>query len=201
MAAKAAAKGASDTRQRLLDVAVTLFGQHSFAGTSLQMIADEMGITKAAVYHHFRTRDDLLTALVEPIMVELRLIIEQAEEKRTPHARAEYLLVRYAELSVRHRDLIAIGVIDRGVIEILRDRPKWWGLIRRQVALLTAVQPGLPGHLNATMVLAGLATAAGRSPLDDEGPVVQVDDEVLTRHLIDVGRRILGLRAPRRPHA
>jgi AcrR family transcriptional regulator len=41
--------GAADTRQRLIDVAVDLFTRHSFAGTSLQMIADEMGFTKAAI--------------------------------------------------------------------------------------------------------------------------------------------------------
>ena len=61
------APAAADTRQRLIDVAVDLFTRHSFAGTSLQMIADEMGFTKAAIYYHFRTREELLDAVVEPI--------------------------------------------------------------------------------------------------------------------------------------
>lgn len=55
-----------DTRQRLIDVAVELFIRHSYAGTSLQMIADELGFTKAAIYHHFRTREQLLDAVVSP---------------------------------------------------------------------------------------------------------------------------------------
>ena len=58
----------TDTRQRLLDVAIKLISQYGFAGTSLQMIADELGFTKAAIYYHFRTRDDLLSALMEPIL-------------------------------------------------------------------------------------------------------------------------------------
>ena len=50
----------TDTRTRLIEVAIDLFTRHSFAGTSLQMIADELGFTKAAIYHHFRTREQLL---------------------------------------------------------------------------------------------------------------------------------------------
>jgi len=57
-----AALETTDTRTRLIDVAVALFTRHSFAGTSLQMIADELGFTKAAIYHHFRTREQLLAA-------------------------------------------------------------------------------------------------------------------------------------------
>ncbi|MCK5753751.1 MAG: helix-turn-helix transcriptional regulator, partial [Mycobacterium sp.] len=43
---------AGHTRDRLTAAAVELFTRHSFAGTSLQMIADELGFTKAAIYHH-----------------------------------------------------------------------------------------------------------------------------------------------------
>src|SRR6476659_116583 len=83
-----AALETTDTRTRLIDVAVDLFTRHGFAGTSLQMIADELGFTKAAIYHHFRTREQLLTAVLEPILDELRTVVESAEAKRTAHARA-----------------------------------------------------------------------------------------------------------------
>ena len=61
----------ADTRQRLLDVAIALISRHGFAGTSLQMIADELGFTKAAIYYHFRSRDQLLVALMEPILQQI----------------------------------------------------------------------------------------------------------------------------------
>jgi Bacterial regulatory proteins, tetR family len=38
----------------------------SFAGTSLQMIADDIGFTKAAIYHHFPIREQTLLAVLEP---------------------------------------------------------------------------------------------------------------------------------------
>lgn len=194
MAVRAARQApiAPDTRQRLIDVAVRLFTQHSFAGTSLQMIAAEMGITKAAVYHHFRTREELLSAVVEPALRQLRIVIESAEAKRTPHSRAEHLLTGYAALAVEHRAVVAVLATDAGAIEMLRAQPETSYLINRQLALLTDVTPGPAGRVNAAIALAGIASAAGQA-------LVRLDDDTLLEHLVEAGRRTLGLRAPRRP--
>jgi len=99
---------AADTRQRLIEVAVDLFTRHSFAGTSLQMIADEMGFTKAAIYYHFRTREELLAAVVEPIFEQLSAIITAAESQRSAAARADHMLLGYAELAVANRALVSV---------------------------------------------------------------------------------------------
>ncbi|MBP2329423.1 AcrR family transcriptional regulator [Kibdelosporangium banguiense] len=195
MAVRAARKASDvpDTRQRLVDVAVRLFTEHSFAGTSLQMIANEMGITKAAVYHHFRTREELLTAVVEPTLHELRVVIETAEAQRTPYMRAEHLLTEYADMAVRHRAVVAVLTADAGAIAMLRSHHESGDLINRQLNLLAAVSPGPAGLVNATMALAGIAAAAG------SGLVNLDDNDALHHHLVEAGRRTLGLRAPRRP--
>jgi AcrR family transcriptional regulator len=51
------------TRERILDVALDLFVEHGFDGTSLRQIAEELGITKAALYYYFASKDDILMAL------------------------------------------------------------------------------------------------------------------------------------------
>jgi len=111
-AARADANGGERTRERILDAALRLFAEHSFAGTSLQMIADELGITKAAVYYHFHTRDELLGALAEPALTEMRAVIEAAAAQRTPSARAEHMLTRFVDLALRHRQLTAMLAAD-----------------------------------------------------------------------------------------
>jgi len=181
----------TDTRQRLIDVAVDLFTRHSFAGTSLQMIADELGFTKAAIYHHFRTREALLGAVLEPMLEELRTIVDAAEIRRTAHARAEHMLSGYAALAVRNRGLVAVLAADPGVAGVLIQRPEWGELIRRQLALLADVDPGPAGEVKAAMVFAGMAGAAGPARAN-------LDDDALREHLVEAGRRTLGLRAPRR---
>jgi AcrR family transcriptional regulator len=184
------ANGAPDTRQRLIDVAVGLFTRHSFAGTSLQMIADELGFTKAAVYHHFHTREELLGAVVEPVFGQLRIVIEEAEALRGRNARAEHMLVGYAYLAVRNRALVTVLAGDPGVIDMLRAHGDFDDLINRQIKLLADVEPGPGGRVKAAVVLAGIAGAAL--------PGIDLDDDALCRHFVETGRRTLGLRVPRR---
>ena len=181
----------ADTRQRLIEVAVDLFTRHSFAGTSLQMIADELGFTKAAIYHHFRTREQLLAAVLEPMLDELRAVVEEAETRRSAHARAEHMMSGYAALAVRNRGLVAVLAADPSVATALQARPEWNDVITRQLALLADMDPGPGGPIKAAMVFAGMAGAAGPT-------WVNLDDDALQEHLVDAGRRTLGLRAPKR---
>ncbi len=51
------------TRDRILDIALDLFTEKGFDGTSLREIAERMGMTKAALYYHFASKDDILMAL------------------------------------------------------------------------------------------------------------------------------------------
>ena len=178
---------AADTRQRLIDVAVDLFTRHSFAGTSLQMIADEMGFTKAAIYYHFRTREELLAAVVEPIFEQLSRVIAEAEAHRSANARADHMLCGYAELAVANRALVSVLACDPSVTTLLRDQPHWAEMITRQLGLLAGNEDNPGGLIKATIALAGISSAVG--------PVwINVDDEDLLRHLVETGRRTLGLR-------
>jgi AcrR family transcriptional regulator len=186
-----AASETIDTRTRLIDAAVALFTRHSFAGTSLQMIADELGFTKAAIYHHFRTREQLLAAVLEPMLDELATVVDSAESKRTAHARAEHMLSSYATLAVRNRGLVAVLATDPSVAAALGERAEWGDLIKRQLALLADVDPGPAGEIRAAVVFAGIAAAAGPT-------WGNFDDDALREHLVEAGRRTLGLRAPRR---
>jgi AcrR family transcriptional regulator len=53
----------ADTRDRILDVALDLFTEQGFDGTSLREIAERLNVTKAALYYHFESKDDILLAL------------------------------------------------------------------------------------------------------------------------------------------
>ncbi|MEZ0359605.1 TetR/AcrR family transcriptional regulator [Mycobacterium sp. SA01] len=181
---------APDTRQRLIDAAIALFIRHSFAGTSLQMIADELGFTKAAIYHHFRTREQLLTAILEPIIGKLSAVVDDAEKQRGVQARAERMLNGYARLAVQNPMLVSVLASDPSVHTVLKANRDWTHMISRQMALLADVHPGPGGYLRAQFVFAGIAGSAD--------PKRAADDEWLHAQLVEAGRRALGLRAPRR---
>lgn len=180
-----------DTRQRLLDVATRLISQNGFAGTSLQMIADELGFTKAAIYYHFRTRDQLLIALMEPLLHQIRQVVEMAESQRTPRTQMDAMVQGFARVVARNRSLAAVMVFDPSVHRVLQLQPDWGDLISRQLSLLMQLDSGATGVIKATALLTGLAGAATGAPED-------IDEHALIVELSEIGRRTMGLRQPRR---
>ena len=53
------------TRQQILDASLRLFSERGFARTTVRDIARQAGITDAAIYYHFESKQELLEALVE----------------------------------------------------------------------------------------------------------------------------------------
>jgi AcrR family transcriptional regulator len=60
---RALAHDANSTRERILDAALDLFLAQGYDGTSLRQIAEQLGVTKAALYYHFESKEDILRAL------------------------------------------------------------------------------------------------------------------------------------------
>ena len=56
-------KASGSTREKILDVALDLFTDQGFDGTSMREIAERLGISKPAIYYHFASKEDILMAL------------------------------------------------------------------------------------------------------------------------------------------
>src|ERR1700744_2476893 len=80
-----------DTRERILDVALELFNDQGYDATSLREIAERLGITKAALYYHFRSKDDILGALLAPMGVVVAELVDRLEAARDVDEFAEAL--------------------------------------------------------------------------------------------------------------
>ena len=59
----ASAQPGASTRERILDVALDLFTDQGFDGTSMREIAERLGISKPAIYYHFASKEEILMAL------------------------------------------------------------------------------------------------------------------------------------------
>jgi len=51
------------TRERILDIALELFTEQGYEKTSLRQIAERLGFSKAAIYYHFASKEDILIEL------------------------------------------------------------------------------------------------------------------------------------------
>ena len=93
----------TDSAKRVLDTALELFAAQGFDGTSLQQIADRLGVTKAAVYYHFPSKDQLLEALVAPAFDELGALLSEVEAMQGSGARQKHALQAFVDYLLRHR--------------------------------------------------------------------------------------------------
>src|SRR6185437_850924 len=88
----------TDTRSRVQKVALELFAEQGYEKTSLREIAERLGVTKAALYYHFRSKEDIVRSFVEDYRAELEKVIAWgASQPRNPESRAE-ILARYADI-------------------------------------------------------------------------------------------------------
>jgi AcrR family transcriptional regulator len=108
------AAGGESTRARILHVALELFAARGFAATSTRELSDRLGFTKPALYYHFRTKDDLLAALIQPVLDELTALVTKTPLHPSAAARRE-VLKYYVEVATRHLDLLRVLTQDPSV--------------------------------------------------------------------------------------
>ncbi|KOU24701.1 TetR family transcriptional regulator [Streptomyces sp. WM6372] len=86
-----------NTRQRIQDIALELFAEQGYEKTSLREIAERLEVTKAALYYHFKTKEDIIISVFEDLTRPIDELIDWAEQQpRTLEMKRE-VLRRYSE--------------------------------------------------------------------------------------------------------
>ena len=164
---------------RVLDAALTLIAEHGVGGTSLQMIADAIGVTKAAVYHQFKTKEQIVIALTERELGGLEEALEAAEAD--PSRARELLLDRVIDVAIERRGAASTLQFDPVIVRLLADHLPFQQFIQRLYSVLVG-DAGDDRRVLAAM-LSGAIAVGVVNPL-----VADVDDETLRAQL----RRITG---------
>jgi AcrR family transcriptional regulator len=154
-----------DTRGRILDAALALFSEHGFDGTTLQQIADRLGFTKAALYYHFRSKDDLLDALHAPAVADIEALLDAYEETPITPARRRSFVQDYLDYLLRHRRLMAYIVRDLASLA----RPTFASNDRRDriEAIITGGEADFNEQIRVAMALGGTHAVIAQYPDTD----------------------------------
>jgi AcrR family transcriptional regulator len=172
---------------RVLDAAVKLIAERGVSGTSLQMIADEMGVTKAAVYRQFKTKEEIVIAITEREMGRLEDALEAAEaEGHGPRSR-EMLLDRMIDQAIDRRGVVSVLQFDPVIIRLQAEYEPFQRFIERLYATLLGKEAGVEARLHAAMLSSAISVAV-MHPL-----VADVDGDTLRAHLKEMTRRMLGI--------
>jgi AcrR family transcriptional regulator len=155
-----AARG-TDTRARIQQVAVELFAEQGYEKTSLREIAGRLDVTKAALYYHFKSKEDIVASLVADYVGQIDALIGwAAAQPRTADTRAE-VLRRYVSIvsegdevfRMLHQNQAAVHTLAsaKGRGELFRER------LSALIELLTGPDADLPDRLRAAMALGGVS--------------------------------------------
>ncbi|WP_344292224.1 TetR/AcrR family transcriptional regulator [Agromyces neolithicus] len=99
-------------QQGILDVAVAAFNQYGYDATSMGVLADRLGLSKSAIYHHFASKDEILERALDEALGALEGVLEQTG-------------------AVRGRAADRLDLVLRGAVHVLVDKLAYVTLLLR----------------------------------------------------------------------
>jgi len=173
----------SAAQTRILDAALRLIAEHAVGGTSLQMIADAVGVTKAAVYHQFKTKEQIVIALTERELGGLEEALEAAEALDHRTDARKVLLDRVIDLAVERRGAASTLQFDPVIVRLLAEYEPFQQFIQRLYGVLVD-DTAEDARVSAAM-LSGAIAVGVLHPL-----VADIDDDTLRAQLLRITHRL-----------
>lgn len=175
----------SEAQIRTAGVALDLFAEHGVSGTSLQMIADALGVTKAAVYHQFRTKEAIVVAAVGLDLATLEPALEAAEAQRGDPSALEALLRQVIDLAIGRRRLVGPLLHDPVIVRLMSEHEPYQDLMGRLFAALLGDATDPQGRVRVAMIASAIGGVVTH-PL-----VTGMPHEELRRQLLELSMQFL----------
>ncbi len=184
-----------DTRARIQAVAVELFGEQGYEKTSLREIAERLGVTKAALYYHFKSKEDIVHSLVDDYFGQVDALVAWGRQQpRTAQVRGE-LLSRYLGIVIDGHEVYRMLHQNQAALGSLTSLKQRGELFRERMNSLIELfaEPGAPLHdrVRAAMATSGLSVGwmlFRDETADDPGELREV--------ILRVARELIGCPAP-----
>ena len=168
-------------RERVLQAALELFAEHGVSGTSLQMIADRVGVAKASVYYQFHTKEDIVLTLISPVFDDIARLVKIGSAE----ARRDVAISGLVELAVRNRNLTTVFFGDPAIDPLVRSHDEFASAIDGLDTLLVGPQADDATRVAMSVITAGIYGTAINPHLAD------LSDDVLHRLLLETAQRLL----------
>lgn len=160
------------TRERILHVALELIAENGFAATSTRELSERLGFTKAALYYHFPSKEDLLAALIAPVLENLSALLEGQQLPLSTTGRAA-LVAGYVNFVAAHAAVIGVLSHDPSVkrqLQLESHRPIYE---RLATLLIGHADPDTAERTRVRVALGGIHAALLRPSADDDPTVVR----------------------------
>ncbi|RPF35324.1 TetR/AcrR family transcriptional regulator [Streptomyces sp. TLI_185] len=109
-----------DTRQRIQDVALELFAEQGYEKTSLREIAEHLDVTKAALYYHFKTKEEILVSIFDDLSQPIVELIEWGRRQPQSLETKHEIIRRYSDTLAGATPLFRFMQENQGTVKELR---------------------------------------------------------------------------------
>jgi len=169
-----------DTRERIRKVALELFGERGYDDTSMREIAARLGVTKAALYYHFKTKEEILGSVVEDMAAQIDELAGWARAQPvSPGAREEALSRLVALVRGSWRPLARVAQENRAALRRLEAGER---LRERGHVLFSLFDDGsgdLESRLRGRLAVTAIIMATLESPEDLGGSGADLEGAAL----------------------
>jgi AcrR family transcriptional regulator len=147
----------SDTRERIQQVALDLFVEQGYEKTSLREIAERLDVTKAALYYHFRTKEDIVASLMDDLAESIDEVLAWAREQSDHVLAREELIRRLAGLiEGKFGPLMRFWQENQPALKEFQDRNPLVSRMKELFTIITAGEPDPVAQLRARLSLVAL---------------------------------------------
>jgi len=147
----------TDTRSRVQKVALELFAEQGYEKTSLREIAERLGVTKAALYYHFRSKEDIVHSFTDDHFARIDALIEWAKAQPPGPATSHEILDRYVGIVLTGAEVFRFMEQNRAAMQSMdagKERfARFRGRLDTLVELLAGPAAPLRDRVRATAAL------------------------------------------------
>jgi AcrR family transcriptional regulator len=153
---------AQDTRTRIQEVALELFTEQGYEKTSLREIAERLGVTKAALYYHFKSKEEIVQSFVADRATAMEGFLDWAKAQPRTFETRRAMLHRYSDElhQGRHFEVMRFFERNQTVVKQFQDADRMREMIGELVDLLSEPDDPPQRRLKASMAMFALHASA-----------------------------------------
>ena len=155
------------TDRRIARLALARFRVGGFVGTSIADLAGALGVSKAAIYYHYRSKDALLHHLVDPLLDAIDACIQDHTTPAASAGTARQLLGAHLAVLITHREEVPLVTTDVAVLNHPAIGPRLRAQNQQLQSLLTAPDTSVAARLRAEAALGAIRRPVFAEPQVD----------------------------------
>ena len=132
----------TDTRSRVQKVALELFAEQGYEKTSLREVAERLGVTKAALYYHFKSKEDIVHSFTDDYFAELDALLDWAKDQPRSDEMRREVLDRYVSIVLGGNEVFRFLEQNRASVQTMDAGKERFARFRDRVEALVDVLAG-----------------------------------------------------------